>query len=41
MGLFKRERRVVFKPASQVDLSPASTEVYLRADVKGWFIPAV
>ncbi|KAK9950286.1 hypothetical protein M0R45_005784 [Rubus argutus] len=34
MGLFKHERRVVFKPASQVDLSPASTEVYVRADVK-------
>lgn len=34
MGLLKTERRVVYKPASQVDLSPASSEVYLRADVK-------
>ncbi|PRQ49594.1 putative hydrolase [Rosa chinensis] len=34
MGLFKSEARVVYEPASRVDVSPASSEVYLRANVK-------
>ncbi|KAL6219726.1 hypothetical protein ACLB2K_007485 [Fragaria x ananassa] len=34
MGLFKREGRVVYEPASRIDLGPASSEVYLRANVK-------
>ncbi|KAH0987895.1 hypothetical protein GBA52_015072 [Prunus armeniaca] len=35
MGLlFKNEGHVVFKPAKDVDLTPASSELYLRANVK-------
>ncbi|KAI5335871.1 PREDICTED: fatty acid amide hydrolase [Prunus dulcis] len=35
MGLlFKNEAHVVFKPAKDVDLTPASSELYLRANVK-------
>ncbi|XP_050370311.1 fatty acid amide hydrolase-like [Argentina anserina] len=34
MGLFKREARVVYEPASEVDLGSGSSEVYLRANVK-------
>ncbi|XP_050379529.1 fatty acid amide hydrolase-like [Argentina anserina] len=34
MGFFKREARVVYEPASEVDLGSGSSEVYLRANVK-------
>ncbi|CAL2257495.1 unnamed protein product [Prunus armeniaca] len=35
MGLlFKNEGHVVFRPAKDVDLTPASSELYLRANVK-------
>lgn len=39
MGLlFKNEGHVVFKPAKDVDLTPASSELYLRANVKGTYL---
>lgn len=35
MGLFNSSDGVVYKPAQDVDLSPTSSEFYLKAHVKG------
>nr|DAD18817.1 TPA_asm: hypothetical protein HUJ06_020280 [Nelumbo nucifera] len=34
MGWFFKTQRVIYKPVEEVDLSPDSDEVYLRANVK-------